>query len=121
MTLKIYDETGTKISSIGSVEEGIPPFTMDGDLRMEFNLPQLGLFPGRYLIGLEVKRPNDPVEYYTSDDVLLFEVQPAIVRDAMWAYDKPHGIVRLAQDARVLPKNAAAPVGMIEEPILRAV
>jgi lipopolysaccharide transport system ATP-binding protein len=107
LNLRIFDESGVKVSSLCSVEEGIAPFTMDGDVRLEFRLPRLGLYGGQYNITLEVERPNDPVRYLTVEDALAFEVQPAIIADAMWSYDKSHGIVRVTDGARLLPANEA--------------
>lgn len=106
--LRIHDEIGTKVTSIGTIEEGINPFTMDGDVRLQFRIPQLGLYPGRYLVSLEVSRPNDPTRYLNVDDVLMFEVQPAIICDSMWSYSRAHGITRIADQARLLSAQPAS-------------
>jgi lipopolysaccharide transport system ATP-binding protein len=102
LNLRIFDESGVKVSSLCSVEEGITPFNMQGDVRVEFRVPRLGLYGGQYNITLEVERPNDPIRYLIVEDALSFEVQPAVINDAMWAYDKSHGIARMTESARVL-------------------
>jgi lipopolysaccharide transport system ATP-binding protein len=109
VNLRVFDESGVKVSSLCSVEEGIAPFTMDGDVRVAFRVPRLGLYGGQYNITLEVERPNDPVRYLTVEDALSFEVQPAVIGEAMWAYDKSHGIARLSDGARVLPARQELP------------
>ena len=120
VNVRIFDEIGTKVSSICSVEEGINPFTMEGDVRLQYRIPQMGLYPGRYLVSLEVSRPNDPVQYLNVDDVLLFEVQPAIICDSMWAYERSHGIVRIAEEAKLVSAEEAS-LPEQEAPVLRAV
>ena len=102
VNLRLFDETGAKLTTIGTVEEGMIPFTLEGDVHLECRLPRLGLYPGRYTINLEVCRPNDPVTYLQVDDALYFEVQAAIVNNSMWAYDKSHGISRMAENLRLL-------------------
>jgi lipopolysaccharide transport system ATP-binding protein len=102
LNLRIFDESGVKVSSLCSVEEGITPFNMQGEVRVEFRVPRLGLYGGQYNITLEVERPNDPIRYLIVEDALSFEVQPAVINDAMWAYDKSHGIARMTESARVL-------------------
>lgn len=109
LNLRIFDESGVKVSSLCSVEEGITPFSMHGEVRVEFRVPRLGLYGGQYNITLEVERPNDPTRYLTVEDALAFEVQPAVINDAMWAYDKSHGISRLTESARVLPAEEPQP------------
>ena len=66
--LRIYDEMNNKVTSIGTVEEGLGPITMEGDVRVKYRLPRLGLYPGRYTVGLEVDRPNDPTRYLQIED-----------------------------------------------------
>ncbi|MCL2648612.1 MAG: ABC transporter ATP-binding protein [Phycisphaerales bacterium] len=101
LRLRFFDDSGTKISSIYSPEEGIPPFTMHGDIHFTFHLPRLALFPGRYIISLEIARPNDPMVYLSVEDALLIEVQPAYLNGATWSYEKSHGLVRLANSAQL--------------------
>jgi lipopolysaccharide transport system ATP-binding protein len=111
LNLRIFDESGVKVSSLCSVEEGIAPFTLHGDVRIEYRLPHLGLYGGQYNITLEVERPNDPTRYLTVEDALAFEVQPAVINDAMWAYDKSHGVSRVTDGARLLSADEARDEG----------
>jgi hypothetical protein len=100
LNLRIFDETGAKISSIASVEEGIPPRDMKGDVRYSFRVPHLGLYPGRYSMNLEVAKPHDK-PFLLVEDALVFEVQPARINDAMWCYEKHHGTFRIADGGSV--------------------
>jgi lipopolysaccharide transport system ATP-binding protein len=108
VNLRIYDDTGVKVSSISSVEEGINPFTMEGEVKIEYRLPRLSLYTGRYNIALEVSKPHDDRNYLTVEDALVFEVQQAIVNNAIWCYEKHHGVVRVAEGARVIEERSAA-------------
>jgi lipopolysaccharide transport system ATP-binding protein len=96
LRLRFFDESGTKVSSIFSPEEGVAPFTFDGELLFTFRMPRLALFPGRYIVSLEVARPNDPDIFLAVEDALAFEVQPSYINEAMWAYERSHGVVRVA-------------------------
>ena len=107
INLRIFDEMNNKVTTIGTVEEGVGPILMEGDVRVNYRLPKLGLYPGRYTVNLEVDRPNDPTRYLQVDDALVFEVQPAIVNDAMWAYEKSHGIGRMVDEVTLLEGNGA--------------
>ncbi|MCM1981759.1 ABC transporter ATP-binding protein [Lyngbya confervoides] len=107
IVVRIYDAVGTLVSSICTPEEDMPPFLLDQDTEVRFNLPQLQLMPGPYRVSIFVYRANDPVEYMAADDVLSFEVHPTILGDAMWAYRADHGIVRLARGGDVAPIKAA--------------
>ncbi|MGN6370497.1 MAG: ABC transporter ATP-binding protein [Phycisphaerae bacterium] len=115
--LRVYDDQGTKVTSIGSVEEGLGPITMEGDVRIKFTMPRLGLYPGRYTVALEVDRPNDPTRYLQIEDALVFDVQPAVINDAMWAYEKAHGVGRIVGEAEVLEGDGR---GSAEGAMLRA-
>ncbi len=102
LNLRVYDEMNNKVTSIGTVEEGLGPITMEADLRVKYRLPRLGLYPGRYTVSLEVDRPNDPTRYLQIEDALVFDVQPAIIHDAMWAYEKGHGVGRIVEEVEVV-------------------
>jgi hypothetical protein len=99
LRLSFYDESGTKVSSIYSSHESGEAVTLRGEAEFTYRLPRLALYPGRYSINLVVARPNDPREYLQVEDALVFEVQPAFVGDAMWAYDKSHGLARISEEA----------------------
>ncbi|HEY9646697.1 MAG TPA: ABC transporter ATP-binding protein [Chroococcidiopsis sp.] len=102
VVIRVYDAVGTLVSSICSIEEGITPFALKGDRQLDFELPQMPLFPGQYRVSVFVYRSNDPIAYLEAEDVFAFEVHPAIIQNAMWAYRSDHGIVRLAQTGRLV-------------------
>jgi lipopolysaccharide transport system ATP-binding protein len=101
VVIKIYDALSVLISSICSPEEGLDVFTLNNTTQIIFSLPNLQLFPGDYTASVFVHRSNDSHTYLESEDALSFEVQPAIVKDAMWAYRKDHGVVRIANGGSV--------------------
>jgi lipopolysaccharide transport system ATP-binding protein len=105
VVIKIYDDLGILISSICSPEEGLDVFTLHNTIEITFLLPSLQLLPGNYTASVFVHRANDSVTYLEAEEALAFEVQPAIVRDAMWAYRKDHGIIRLS-DGGIISKSS---------------
>jgi lipopolysaccharide transport system ATP-binding protein len=102
VVIRIHDAVGTLVSSICSTEEGIDPFPLKGDRQLVFELPRMPLFPGQYRLSVFVYRSNDPTAYLEAEDVVSFEVHPAIIQNAMWAYRSDHGIVRLSQAGRLV-------------------
>lgn len=102
IVVRIYDAMGSLISSICSVEEGIPPFVLQKNVEVVFTLNKLKLFPGQYRASIFIYRPNDPVCYLEAEDALTFEVHPCIVNEAMWPYRSDHGIVRISDHGSVV-------------------
>jgi lipopolysaccharide transport system ATP-binding protein len=112
VVVRVYDALGTLVSSLCTAEEGVAPFALKDDLAVQFDLSRLALLPGSYRMSVFLYRSNDPVTYLEAEDVLQFEVQPAIIQDAMWAYREDHGIVRLAQGCQISPNTKTLlPVG----------
>jgi hypothetical protein len=62
----------------------------------------LQLYPGRYRVSVEVTRANEMTQYLTVENAMTFDVQPAIVHDSAWAYQKAHGICRICDGAEVI-------------------
>ncbi|MGI0488912.1 ABC transporter ATP-binding protein [Pantanalinema rosaneae CENA516] len=102
VVVKVFDSVGTLVSTLCSTEEGIAPFALRDRHEVTFDLPRLPLFPGEYRASIYIFRPNDGIAYLAAEDVLSFEVHPAIIQDAMWAYGRQHGIFRLSQSASVM-------------------
>ncbi len=102
VVVNVFDSVGTLVSTLCSTEEGVAPFTLRDRHEVIFDLPRLPLFPGEYRASVYIFRPNDGIAYLEAEDVLSFEVHPAIIKDAMWAYGRQHGVFRLSQSARVM-------------------
>jgi lipopolysaccharide transport system ATP-binding protein len=107
VAIRIHDEMGTHVSTLCSIEEGLNPFDFDGPVRMAFALPRMQLYPARYSVTISVYRYGDVQAYLEVEDVLTFEVQPSIVRDAMWAYNRTHGVVRISDGVSQVREMAA--------------
>jgi lipopolysaccharide transport system ATP-binding protein len=105
LVVRIFDEVGTLVSSICTPEEGIAGFTLNGSVEVSFNLPKLQLMPGQYSISVYVNRINDPKTYLEVEDACFFDIHPAIVMDAMWAYRQDHGVVRISNGCQVKVVN----------------
>ena len=101
--LRVYDLLGALVGCLDSAQEGVPPERLSGPVRCEFEIPRLPLLPRLYSLSVSVSKPHDGTDYLTVDDALRFEVQPAIVRNGMWAYHADQGYVRLADGARLGP------------------
>jgi len=102
VVVNVFDAVGTLVSTLCSTEEGVAPFALRERHEVTFDLPRLPLFPGEYRASVYIFRPNDGVAYLEAEDALSFEVHPAIIQDAMWAYGRQHGVFRLSQSARVM-------------------
>jgi lipopolysaccharide transport system ATP-binding protein len=102
VVVQIHDAIGTLVSSVCTVEEGIAPFPLRGEVEVAFDLRRMPMFPGAYRASVFLYRSNDPIAYLQAEDAMKFEVHPAIVQEAMWAYRPDHGIVRLAQAGRLV-------------------
>ncbi len=102
IVVRIYDNMGSLISSICSVEEGITPFLLKEQVEVNFLIPKLKLFPGQYRVGVFLYRSNDHNVYLEAEDALKFEVHPAIVNQAMWAYRNDHGVVRISNEGNIV-------------------
>jgi lipopolysaccharide transport system ATP-binding protein len=92
--IRVYDDLGTHVSSICSMEEGMPMFKGNGAMRISFSLPQLQLMPGKYRLSVAICNTSE--DYLRAEDALHFEVQPSNIKGAPWAYQKMHGIVRIS-------------------------
>lgn len=103
-SIRIATEHGELVSTLGSLEEGIQPMTVDGGVEVIFDLGNLTLAPGGYFADLSISRFGDEGSLLESEVPYAFHVQPSMVNDASSAYSREHGYVRLAQSA-VLRSN----------------
>ncbi len=101
VVVRIYDSVGTLVSSLCTPEEGIAPFLLKDNTEIKFYLPHLSLYPGKYTASVFVYRSSDPAVYLEAEEAFGFEVHPAIINDAMWAYRPDHGIVRISSGGQV--------------------
>ncbi len=99
---RLYDEFGILVSSISTFEEGVEPFLLSGTMNISFPLPKIQLFPGNYNVSLIVSRFNDK-DYLNAERCFSFEVQPAVVNNAAWAYNKTDGLVRISDGCKISP------------------
>ena len=100
--VRVFDELGTRISTLCTPEEGVEPNRLVGEVQCTFHIPKLPLIPRGYIAGVWLERPHDSTDYLAVEQALTFQVQPAIVRNGMWAYQARYGYVRLADGAEVV-------------------
>jgi lipopolysaccharide transport system ATP-binding protein len=98
---EIEDAMGVVISSLGTVEEGVNPFVMNGFVTVRFRLDALMLMPGAFRIRASIYRwfENSPLLQVLN--ALAFEVQPAAIGSAIASYQRIYGLVRIARGVTV--------------------
>ncbi|HEY0943750.1 MAG TPA: ABC transporter ATP-binding protein [Opitutaceae bacterium] len=98
---EIEDAMGVLISQLGTTEEGVHPFLLQGSVTIRFRLDGLPLAPGLYRTRVSIYRwfENEPV--LEVQNALAFEVQPAPIAGALASYDRAYGLVRLARGVTV--------------------
>lgn len=101
IVVKIYNSLGILVSSICSPEEGLPLFTLEGTIEVDFLLSQIQLLPGQYRISVYIHRSFDPEIYFSAEDILSFEIESATLSNATYAYRKDHGITRIAKGGEI--------------------
>jgi lipopolysaccharide transport system ATP-binding protein len=99
LVVRIHNSMGVLVSSICTPEEGIPRIDFSDYTEVTFQLPNLQLFPGRYTLSVYVRRFDDPIAYLEAEDCLSFSVEPYVVNNGLWAYERAHGVVRISQGA----------------------
>jgi hypothetical protein len=97
IVVTLRDDNDNIVSSICTPEEGIGWHSIEHEISLIYDLPQLPLFPGEYRIDLEV---------YTGDATAIFsrvssiDVQPTVLPEADSAYRRGHGYFRIAASGR---------------------
>lgn len=105
--VRVCDDLGSLVSTLCTPEEGVEPSRLSGEVRCTFYLPKLPLMPREYVVGVWLERPHDATEYLAIEQAFRFEVQAAVIRNGMWAYQPRHGYVRLADGAEVTARSHA--------------
>ncbi len=98
LSVTIVDDEGTKISSIQSVEEGCEFWDFSQVRRITCDLPALSLLPGSYRLSIVLC--DQYTAFLTAENAIRFSVEPRCVEGAPWAYNKSHGVYRIARGVR---------------------
>jgi len=107
VVVEVYNDIGVLVASVNSVEEGMDLFDYQGHFDISFSLPRIQMFPGRYTISIELRNLREI--HLKAENALTFEIQPAMVNDAMWAYQKQHGVVRISNGGTVRSSERSHP------------
>lgn len=99
VTVKIWDDMGTLISTLDTQEEGLLPFEIKGKTEILFKLPKLQLIPRAYGISVHVRRPPEVKRYLDAENVMRFDVEPSIVHEGGRGYNREHGYARISSSA----------------------
>ena len=92
---------GVVVSSLGTVEEGVNPFVMNGLVTVRFRLDALMLTPGAFRIRASIYRWFENRPQLEVLNALAFEVQPAAIGGAIASYQRIYGLVRIARGVTV--------------------
>ena len=99
LVISVYDEEGLKVSSINSVEEGCDYWDLSQVRDVICDLPDLQLMPGNYQMTIDL---CDQVDLFLrAEGALCFSVEPRCIDGAAWAYNKSHGVYRMAEAVHV--------------------
>ena len=98
---EVEDEMGVVVSTLGTVEEGVNPFVMNGLVTVRFRLDALMLTPGLFRIRASVYRWFENHPRLEMQNALAFEVQPAAIARAIASYQRIYGLVRIARGVTV--------------------
>ena len=95
LSLSIRDDEGQRVSSVHSIEEGCPFWDFSQIRRITCELPSLSLSPGNY--HLRVELGDQYAAYLVAENALRFSVEPRCVGGSAWAYNRAHGVYRIAR------------------------
>jgi lipopolysaccharide transport system ATP-binding protein len=101
VVIKIHNQLGVLISSVCSPEEGIERLTLEGSIEINFDLPNLQLFPNQYKVSLFIYDAIDPQPYYSAEDIFNFEVLGSIIGNSWIPYRQDQGIVRICDNMSI--------------------
>ena len=98
LSVAIVDDEGLKVSSIQSVEEGCEFWDFSQVRRITCDLPSLALAPGNYR--LSILLCDQYTAFLNAENAIRFSVEPRCVEGAPWAYNRSHGVYRIASGVR---------------------
>ena len=95
LSVVIVDDEGLKVASIQSIEEGCDFWDLTQVKRITCELPSLSLMPGDYRLNIEIC--DQYAAYLRAENAVRFSVEPQCVEGSSWAYNKTHGVYRIAR------------------------
>lgn len=99
LSIAIRDDEGQKVSSIQSIEEGCAFWDLSVVRRITCDLPALSLSPGNYQLSVAIG--DQYTAYLDAENALRFSVEPRCVEGSAWAYNRAHGVYRIARGVHV--------------------
>ena len=98
LSVVIVNDEGLKVASIQSVEEGCDFWDLTQVKRITCELPDLALMPGDYRLNIELC--DQHTTFLQAESAVRFTVEPQCVDGSPWAYNKSHGVFRIARGVR---------------------
>lgn len=98
--IRLYDDSGTLVSSICGPEEGVDFAFISGTCEWVVRMPTLQLFPGRYSVAFQMFG-YEPEPLLEAADVLEFTVEAALLPGALKSYRSDHGLIRVCSSVSV--------------------
>lgn len=94
--LRIFNNLGALVTSICTLEEGVPPADVSNALDLAVHFERLSLLPGLYAMTVSLYRPNEDAPYFSWEDGLSFSVLEGPIGKAPWSYQSHHGTAYLS-------------------------
>jgi lipopolysaccharide transport system ATP-binding protein len=101
VVIQIVDDSGQKITSINSAEEGIKPTNYKGEFKIILETAHLSLFPGRYSINVMFV---SSLVSEIIEQIDTFEILPKQINYSGWDYNSNHGIARIFEGFKIIPE-----------------
>ncbi len=92
--IRLYDDTGTLVSSICGPEEGLDFVSLNGSCEWVVKVPALPLFPRRYSVALQIFG-HEPRPFLEARNALDFTVEAGFIPGASRSYRADHGLIRI--------------------------
>jgi lipopolysaccharide transport system ATP-binding protein len=102
--LRLYDDSGTLISSICGPEEGLDFAPTNGSCEWVVKMPSLQLFPGHYSVALQIFG-HEPQPFLDVRNVFDFTVEAALIPGASRSYRTDHGLIRICGSMLISEKQ----------------
>ncbi|MBZ5684376.1 MAG: ABC transporter ATP-binding protein [Acidobacteriia bacterium] len=102
--LRLYDDSGTLISSICGPEEGLDFAPTNGSCEWVVKMPSLQLFPGHYSVALQIFG-HEPQPFLEVRNAFDFTVEAALIPGATRSYRTDHGLIRICGGIFVTEKR----------------
>jgi lipopolysaccharide transport system ATP-binding protein len=101
LIVQIRSESGTHVSTICSVEEGIDDISLSGTIRFIIAFDKMPLFPGTYDLRIVISSLNEPRFLLDDGDAFRFSILSNNLPGCTRSYNHSHGFARTASGMKI--------------------